>query len=359
MLSYFQRWGFFDLDLFGAGENTNAQALPPGFSTHSLWAMYHEWTGQGDLPTLFNLSHYFRTRFGGSSEHLSTSSWWLPHGPDKCGSQPSSSCLWSLLRDWSNLLTQHQGTVRHLNPGQLNLQFISWGPRVWLPQFSFGMYVHPQRLTVPRHKIAVQQSGKGLFITVYPNTLSHSINSAKHCLLPVSFETLRSRLHGHLFTFSCSCSLITEQGTRFIIRVPVIKVFMEGLKRVIPPGVPMAHIWNLNVVLPGLFDPHFESFTLAISNFSLGKLFLVAVTSLRRVSELQTLTLEEPFFQVHNEKVILRTNPKFRPKVVSPFHLNQTIELPVFFPHPDSVAERAFHALDIKRTLMYYINRAK
>lgn len=94
-------------------------------------------------------------------------------------------------------------------------------------------------------------------------------------------------------------------------------------------------------------------------SFSLEVSFLVDITSLRCISELQVFTLEEPFFQVHSDSVVLRINPKFISKVVSSFHLNQTIELPVFFPQPEFVAERALYSLDVKRALMYHIDRTK
>lgn len=97
-----------------------------------------------------------------------------------------------------------------------------------------------------------------------------------------------------------------------VFKIPVIKAFMEGLKRIIPPRLPPAPAWNVNIVLTRLMGPPFKplhscqlqylSWTLAI---------LIAITSLRRVSEIQALTLEEPFFQLHRDRVVFRTNPKF------------------------------------------------
>ncbi|XP_078518308.1 uncharacterized protein LOC144782952 [Lissotriton helveticus] len=145
-----------------------------------------------------------------------------------------------------------------------------------------------------------------------------------------------------------------------LFRVPAIKAFMEGLKRVIPPRHPPSPVWNLNIVLTRLMGPPFEPLHSCEIQYLTWKVaFLVAITSLRRVSELQALTIHEPFIQIHANRVVLRTNPKFMPKVVSQFHINQTIELPVFFPNPDSVADRALHTLDVKRALLYYIDRTK
>lgn len=135
---------------------------------------------------------------------------------------------------------------------------------------------------------------------------------------------------------------------------------MEGLKRSIPPRLPPAPVWNLNIVLTRLMGPPFEPLHKCELQFFTWKVaFLIAITSLRRVGELQVLTIEESFFQVHQNKVVLLTNPKFLPKVISAFHINQSVELPVFFPQPDSVAERALHTLDVTRALLYSTERTK
>ena len=86
-------------------------------------------------------------------------------------------------------------------------------------------------------------------------------------------------------------------------------------------------------------------------------MFLVAITSLRRVSELQALTTAEPYMQIHKDKVALRTNPHFLPKVATSFHVNQTIYLPAFFQHPKDNAERMLHTLDVRRALIYYLSQ--
>ncbi|MGH0165047.1 UNVERIFIED_CONTAM: hypothetical protein FKN15_050489 [Acipenser sinensis] len=51
--------------------------------------------------------------------------------------------------------------------------------------------------------------------------------------------------------------------------------------------------------------------------------FLTAVTSTRRVSELQALVIDTPYFQPF-DRIVCRTNPQFLPKVVTEFHINQT-----------------------------------
>lgn len=120
-----------------------------------------------------------------------------------------------------------------------------------------------------------------------------------------------------------------------LYKIPVGKTFMEGLKCFIPPREFPNPVWNLNIVLTRLMGPLFESMHSYLLHFLSWKVdFLVAITFLKCISELQALTLQE---QVHNDKVVLRTSPKFLPKVVYLLYLNQTIKLPVFLPRLGSL----------------------
>lgn len=56
---------------------------------------------------------------------------------------------------------------------------------------------------------------------------------------------------------------------------------------------------------------------------------------------------------------MLRTNPKFIPKVPAQFHLNEPVILRTFFPHPSSPAEKSLHSLDVKRCIKFYLQRTK
>ena len=62
--------------------------------------------------------------------------------------------------------------------------------------------------------------------------------------------------------------------------------------------------------------------------------FLIAITSVARVSELQVLDSHPDLLRVHWFKVMLRLNPAFLPKVANVEYLNRELELEVFFPHP-------------------------
>ncbi|KAF7246303.1 Chromodomain-helicase-DNA-binding protein 7 [Varanus komodoensis] len=74
--------------------------------------------------------------------------------------------------------------------------------------------------------------------------------------------------------------------------------------------------------------------------------FLVAITLARRASELSALRVDPPYLNFHKEKVVLRTDSAFLPKVATAFHINQDIVLPAFFPSPSTPIEKSLHSLD-------------
>ncbi|CAJ0940565.1 unnamed protein product [Ranitomeya imitator] len=79
--------------------------------------------------------------------------------------------------------------------------------------------------------------------------------------------------------------------------------------------------------------------------------FLVAITLIRRVSELATLSCRVPFLNFHQDKVVLRPSQSFLPKVISSFHVNEDLVLPSLCPAPLYRMERALHTLDLVRAL--------
>ncbi|KAM4703053.1 transmembrane gamma-carboxyglutamic acid protein 2 [Rhinophrynus dorsalis] len=87
---------------------------------------------------------------------------------------------------------------------------------------------------------------------------------------------------------------------------------------------------DLNLVLQQLAShPYFEPLdSISLKHLTLKTAFLTAVTSARRVSELQALEAVSPFLVFHQDKVVLRPKASFRSKVISQFHLNQDIVLP-------------------------------
>ncbi|CAJ0954493.1 unnamed protein product [Ranitomeya imitator] len=127
-----------------------------------------------------------------------------------------------------------------------------------------------------------------------------------------------------------------------------VKTFIQGVSHVVPTYRMPLETWDLNLVLGVLQEPPFEPLQdVPLSVLSWKVAFLVAVTSIRRVSELAALSCRAPFLAFHQDKVVLRPSPAFLPKVVSSFHLNEDIILPSFCPQPKHRVEKALHTLDV------------
>lgn len=99
--------------------------------------------------------------------------------------------------------------------------------------------------------------------------------------------------------------------------------------------------------------------TCGIRLLSWKTMFLVTITSTRRVSELAALRCIPPYLLFLPHSVRLRPDIRFLPKVVSEFHTSVDIILPDFYPSPSSNDERKLHALDVRWALLFYLDRIK
>lgn len=88
---------------------------------------------------------------------------------------------------------------------------------------------------------------------------------------------------------------------------------------------------------------------------SLTAAFVIAITSTRSVSKLNTLMANPPFMVFHKDNIVLRHDPRFLPKVISEFLINQIINLTVVFPRPfTNKRASVLHTSDSGRALPYY-----
>ncbi|MGH0122087.1 UNVERIFIED_CONTAM: hypothetical protein FKN15_010501 [Acipenser sinensis] len=88
--------------------------------------------------------------------------------------------------------------------------------------------------------------------------------------------------------------------------------------------------WSLDVVLEALRKAQLEPIhSIELKYLSMKTAFLVAITSAKRVSELQALSVHSSCMRIRDDgsKVSLRTNPDFIPKVITAFHINPSVEL--------------------------------
>lgn len=76
-----------------------------------------------------------------------------------------------------------------------------------------------------------------------------------------------------------------------------------------------------------------------------------------RVGELRALHYDPLHLTLHSERVALFPDVIVLPKVVSAFHLQASIHLSMFFPHPQSPEDRQLHTLDVRHAFLFYLNR--
>lgn len=139
----------------------------------------------------------------------------------------------------------------------------------------------------------------------------------------------------------------------------LIAQFLKGAQRLVPRSRPTIPTWDLSRVLSAVGKEPFEPLeTVSLQWLSLKLAFLLAITSAKRVGELQALSVQESCcrFLPEDGGVILRPNPAFLPKVLTDFHLNQSVELRALRPS-EGADGLQWSALCPVRALKIYIQR--
>lgn len=77
------------------------------------------------------------------------------------------------------------------------------------------------------------------------------------------------------------------------------------------------------------------------------------------VSDLQALSIKEPFLLVLEDRVVPRQDPLYLPKIASRFHRSHKIILPSFCENSKNERERKFKLLDVRRCLLTYLDFRK
>uniref|UniRef100_A0A803JVL6 Core-binding (CB) domain-containing protein n=1 Tax=Xenopus tropicalis TaxID=8364 RepID=A0A803JVL6_XENTR len=141
---------------------------------------------------------------------------------------------------------------------------------------------------------------------------------------------------------------------------PKIIKFLTGVMHLRPPNRALSAVWDLRLVLEALTSKPFEPLEETSDMFlTLKIVFLTALVSARRVSDLQALSAVPPFTIIQQDKVIMRAVTEYLPKVVKTFHLNQETVLPSFFSDYTSEQEKRWHTLDMVRMVTVYLKRTK
>ena len=144
---------------------------------------------------------------------------------------------------------------------------------------------------------------------------------------------------------------------------PLASRFMAGVRRLRVPERHLIPSWDLLVVLRALTGPPFEPLeTVDIKFVSLKTALLLALTSAKRVGDMQALSVSPSClqFSIAGDRVVMRPNAAYTPKVVvTPFR-NQVIELAVFSPPPfASAEEERLNKLCPVRALRCYAERTR
>lgn len=122
----------------------------------------------------------------------------------------------------------------------------------------------------------------------------------------------------------------------------LIRLFLRGASNLRPGPVHRYPSWDLPRVLDALTRAPFEPLReVGLRFLSYKVAFLLAITSARRVSELAALSIRADLCVFHSDRVVLRLDPTFLPKLNSPYHQAQELVLPNFCPNPSHPLERA------------------
>ncbi|XP_063050161.1 uncharacterized protein LOC134444913 [Engraulis encrasicolus] len=142
---------------------------------------------------------------------------------------------------------------------------------------------------------------------------------------------------------------------------PLVCRFMRGARRKRPISRPLVPLWDLALVLSALSAHPFEPLEhVSLKFLSIKTALLVALTTAKRVSELQAFSVKPSCLQFGTDfkKVRLRPNPGFVPKVMDSAYRCQTVELEAFHPPPFiSEESQVLNCLCPVRALRIYIQR--
>lgn len=142
---------------------------------------------------------------------------------------------------------------------------------------------------------------------------------------------------------------------------PLICRFMKGARRKLPVVKVLVPPWDLNIVLDALCQHPFEPLeAVDLKYVTLKTILLLALTTAKRVSEMQALSVSPACLQFApgRSRVRFCPNPAFVPKVLDSAFRCSTVELEAFHPPPfSSEEERRLHGLCPVRALHVYVSR--
>ncbi len=139
----------------------------------------------------------------------------------------------------------------------------------------------------------------------------------------------------------------------------LIERFLKGARRMNPSRPPLVPSWDLSIVLAGLQRGPFEPLdSVDLKFLSLKKALLTALTSIKRVGDLQAFSVSKEclvFGPVYSH-VVLRPRPGYVPKVPTTPFRDQVVNLQAL---PSEEADPALALLCPVRALRIYVTRTR
>ncbi|MGH0123724.1 UNVERIFIED_CONTAM: hypothetical protein FKN15_013590 [Acipenser sinensis] len=170
--------------------------------------------------------------------------------------------------------------------------------------------------------------------------------------------------------FSTLCQLLNDQPWDTPLRLALLSQARgtlwhpePGDWRLRPPRRTVLPEWSLNIVLEALTKAQFEPIhSINLKYLSMKTAFLMVISSANRVSELQVLPVHSSCMRIREDgsRMFLRINTAFHPKVITAFHINQSVELESFHPPPfASMEDERLNFLCPLRALRCYVDRTR
>lgn len=166
---------------------------------------------------------------------------------------------------------------------------------------------------------------------------------------------------------TCQCSTVRGYVTAISARhdliqgkplagLRVVGKFLKGLQALHPPKRDLVPPWSLELVLRSLKGRFYEPLgSAALKDLTFKTLFLVAIASARRVSELQALCHAAPYLAFSSRGVTLSLRAGFIPKVSTPFNSQAVLHLPALHDERDD----SVRLLCVRRALKIYLERTR
>lgn len=147
-------------------------------------------------------------------------------------------------------------------------------------------------------------------------------------------------------------------GSRWyrLSKTSIVRTWLRGLSVHLPTAHTVVPEWSLEIVLSALKKPPFYAKNLqdlSLKHLTLRTVFLLALTSARRASEIHALDFSRTCWNPNGVSLVTRDN--FVPKCNTVWHRTRPIVLPATFDHQDPELRK----LCVRTTLRAYVNRTK